>query len=331
MLAAIATALLLHAAPARQDTSPGALRRQVARIAAESGAHVGVAAVDVRTGETVVELNRGEGFPMQSVFKLPVAIALLRRVDAGQVRLDATLAVTAADLRAGHSPIADRHPNGGARYTVAELLRLMISESDNTAADLLLPLAGGPAAVTRRMRALGIAGVRVDRGEGRLALDFQGVAYAPGREPRHVVDSLAAGLSADQRRLALEAYLRDPRDTATPDGMARLLVLLARGRLLSPRGTALLLGMMTETPTGPNRLRGMLPAGTPVAHKTGTAGDAAGVTAVVNDVGIVTLLHGGRVAVAVFAKRATRGQEPAERAIALVSRAVYDRAARRAR
>ena len=83
-----------------------------------------------------------------------------------------------------------------------------------------------------------------------------------------------------------------------------------------------------ETQTGPNRLRGMLPAGARVAHKTGTAGDADGITAVVNDVGIVTLPDGRRVAIAVFAKRSTRGQEAAERAIALISRAVYDRAAR---
>ncbi|HEX6747643.1 MAG TPA: class A beta-lactamase [Longimicrobium sp.] len=325
MLATLAASLLLHAAP--QDTSAAALRREMERIAAASGATVGAAAIDLRTGEMVV-VNGGERFPMQSVFKLPLAIALLRRVDAGQVRLDAEMPVAAADLRAGHSPIAERHPDDDARYTVRELLRLSTSESDNTAADLLLPLAGGPAGVTRTMRALGVTGVRVDRGEGRLALDFRGVLYVPGREPKRISDSLAARVSDANRRAAMEAYLRDPRDTATPEGMARLLVSLARGRLLSPRSTALLLEMMTETRTGPNRLRGMLPAGARVAHKTGTAGDADGITAVVNDVGIVTLPDGRRVAIAVFTKRATRGQEAAERAIALISRAVYDRAVR---
>ncbi|HEX8242158.1 MAG TPA: class A beta-lactamase [Longimicrobium sp.] len=329
LAAAIAASLLIHAAPAPQDTSTAALRREIARIAAESGAHVGVGVVDLRTGQSL-SVNGDEGFQMQSVFKLPVAIALLRRVDAGQVRLGVEMNVTAADLRAGHSPIADQYPNGGARFTVRELLRRMVSESDNTAADLLLPLAGGPAGVTRTMRALGVTGVRVDRGEGRLALDFHGIAWAPGREPKRVVDSLAAQIPPERLRAAIDAYLRDPRDTATPDGMARLLALLARGRLLSPRSTALLLEMMTETPTGPNRLRGMLPAGTRVAHKTGS-GDLAGVTAVVNDVGIVTLPDGGRVAIAVFTKRSPRGVEAAERAIAQVSRAVYDRAARRGR
>ncbi|HEX8904059.1 MAG TPA: class A beta-lactamase, partial [Longimicrobiaceae bacterium] len=283
-------------------------------------------AIDLQTGE-IVAMNGREAFPMQSVFKVPLAIALLRRVDAGQVRLDAEIAVTAADLRAGWSPIAERYPNGGARFTVRELLRRAVSESDNTAADLLLPLAGGPAGVTRTMRSLGVTGVRVDRGEGRLALDFHGVAWAPGREARRVVDSLAARVPAERRRAAFEAYLGDPRDTATPEGMVHLLVLLARGRLLSPASTALLLGMMTETPT-PNRLGALLPAGARVAHKTGTSGDWAGVTGVVNDVGIVTLPGGRRIAIAVFAKRAARGTEAAERAISLISRAVCDRAAR---
>jgi len=323
VLAALAASLILQAAP--RDTS---LRAEVERIAAASGARIGVAVVRVETGESLLSVRGGEAFPMQSVFKLPLAIALLRRVDAGRVRLDASIPVTAADLRAGYSPVAERWPNGGGRYTVRELLRLAAGESDNTAADLLLPLAGGPAGVTRQLRALGISGVRVDRGEGRLALDFRGVAYAPGREAKRVSDSLAARVSAAGRQAAFEAYLRDPRDTATPDGMARLLVLLARGRLISPSSTTLLLGMMTETPTGPNRLRGLLPAGTRVAHKTGTAGDVGGVTAVVNDVGIVTLPDGSRVAIAVLAKRSARGTEAAERAIALISRAVYDRAAR---
>jgi beta-lactamase class A len=310
VLIAAAASLLLAAVPA-QDTSTAALRRELGRIAAESGGHVGVAAVHVETGRAV-SLNGGEGFQMQSVFKLPLGILVLRRAGAGVLRLDATVPVTAADLRAGHSPIADRHPRGGARYTVRELLRLAVSESDNTAADLLLRQVGGPAAVTREMQRLGVGGVRVDRGEGALALDFRGIPRGPGRESRAVAGALAATLPRETRARAFRAYLRDPRDTATPEGMARLLVLLRRGQALRPAGTAELLRMMTETPTGAARLRALLPAGTVVAHKTGTSGDWEGVTGVANDVGVVTLPDGTHLAVAVFVRGARHGSAPAE-------------------
>ncbi|HET7461091.1 MAG TPA: class A beta-lactamase [Longimicrobium sp.] len=319
MLTAAASLLLAAAA---QDTSTAALRRELARIAAESGGHVGIAAIHVETGQTV-QLNGAEGFPMQSVFKLPLGLLVLRRAEAGALRLDAPVAVTAADLRPGHSPIADRHPNGGARYTVRELLRFAVSESDNTAADLLLRQVGGPAAVTRDLRQKGIRGVRVDRGEGDLALDVRGVPRAPGREARAVADSLGDRVPRDVRARAFAAYLRDPRDTATPLETARLLVLVQQGEALGPRGTAELLRMMTRT-SNPARLKARLPAGTPVAHKTGTSGEFEGVTGVVDDVGLVTLPDGTHLAVAVFVREARRGTVPAERGIARIGRAVYD-------
>lgn len=322
LLPTLAAALLIHAAPPA-DTSLAALRRQVEAIAAASGATVGVGVVDLETDERW-SVNGTEAFPLQSVFKLSLALLVLKRAEAGALRLDARVPVARADLRPGFSPLADRFPNEGTRFTLRELLRRAVSESDNTAADLLLRRVGGPAAVTRHLRAAGIRGFRVDRGEGELALDYHGIARGPGRGARDAFAALLARQPADARRAAFEAYIRDPRDTATPEAAASLLALLWRGRALRPAGTALLLRMLTETPTGPNRLRGMLPAGTPVAHKTGTAGEMDGVAAVVNDVGIVTLPNGRHVVVAVLVKRATRGIESGERAIATIARAVHD-------
>ena len=322
MLLPTLAALLLSAPP--PDTSRAGLQRQVEAIAAASGATVGVGVVELETGERW-SVNGAEAFPLQSVFKLPLAILVLSRVDAGALRLDAQVPVARAELRPGFSPLADRFPNEGTRFTLGELLRRAASVSDNTAADLLMRRVGGPSAVTRHLRAMGIRGFRVDRGEGELALDYHGIARGPGRGARDAFAALLARQPAEARRAAFEAYLRDPRDTATPEAAASLLALLWRGRALRPASTALLLRMLAETPTGPNRLRGMLPAGTPVAHKTGTAGEMDGVAAVVNDVGIVTLPNGRHVAVAVLVKRATRGAEAAERTIAAIARAVYDR------
>jgi beta-lactamase class A len=294
MTGALAVSVLLAAAPAAQG-----LEQRLARIAGEAGGRVGVAAVLVETGERV-RLEGGEGFPMQSVFKLPVALQVLHLVDEGRLDLAEQVKLGPSDMRRGHSPLRDRWP-GGITLPVEELLRLMLVESDNTAADALLARAGGPPAVTARLHALGVAGIRVDRSEDELARDL-----LDGGTP------------------ALQRYLQDPRDTATPDGMADLLVLIARGQELKPATHARLVLWLEQTRTGPRRIRGLLPAGTRVGDRTGTGPDRGGINACTNDVGIVTLPDGRRIAVAVFSKGSPRPLAVRERTIARIARALYD-------
>jgi beta-lactamase class A len=102
------------------------------------------------------------------------------------------------------------------------------------------------------------------------------------------------------RRAALERYLRDPRDTATPRAAIDFLEKLSDGQLLSQRSTSLLLRIMTETPTGRTRLRAGLPAGATIAHKTGTGRRVVGIASSISDIGVTTLRGGRRVAIAVF-------------------------------
>uniref|UniRef100_A0ACD5H150 Serine hydrolase n=2 Tax=Desertifilaceae TaxID=1969992 RepID=A0ACD5H150_9CYAN len=82
---------------------------------------------------------------------------------------------------------------------------------------------------------------------------------------------------------------------------------------------------MTETPTGLKRIKGLLPEGTVVAHKTGTSGTVEGVTAATNDVGLVTLANGRHLAIAVFVSDSTADQATREAAIAQIARAAWDR------
>ena len=120
------------------------------------------------------------------------------------------------------------------------------------------------------------------------------------------------------------AFLKDPRDTSTPDAMAALLAKFQTGVALKPASTAMLREMMEQATTFPNRLKGLLPPGTVVAHKTGTWGSAA-----TNDVGVITLPGGSKhIAIAVFANRSKKGQAEVERAIAEIARVVYERWAR---
>lgn len=279
----------------------GSGRPRFLEIAERSGGQFGVAAIEIG-GFRAKLLNFTQRYPMQSVFKLPLAIHVLRLVDEGRLRLDERVEITAADMvpEHAHSPIRDRSPQG-ATLTVGELVGAILVESDGTAADALLKLSGGPAAVTARLRALGITGMRVDRTERQLARDLMG--GAPG---------------------ALERYLADPRDTATPEAAVALLEKVAAGAGLKPESHARLLGWMTLSTPGARRLKGRLPAGTPVAHKTGTGPTIGGVNACTNDIGLITLPDGRRIAIAVFVKGSRASEEVREGAIADAARDVWD-------
>jgi beta-lactamase class A len=261
---------------------------------------VGLAAVVVETGERV-QLAGDERFPMQSVFKLPLALTVLHLVDRGRLPLEEKIKLGPADMRRGRSPLRDQFPQG-TTLTVDELLNWMLTQGDNSAADALLRLAGGPAAVTARLRALGIEGVRVDRSEDELARDLEPL----------------------RGQAAFDAYLAGPRDQAAPGAMADLLVIVARGRELQPASHERLLRWMMDTQTGLQRIRALLPAGTPVADRTGGGPDFRGVNSCTNDVGLVTLPDGRHLALAVFLKASPRPSDERERVIARLARAVYD-------
>lgn len=296
------------------------LERAIKRLAEASGGIVGVSAIHIESGRRV-SLNGGVRFPMASVYKLPIALQLLRRVDRGELHLDDPITLSAHDFRPGHSPIADFANNKPVTLTVERLLELMLGESDNSASDALLRLAGGPAAVTGRMQALGLTGINVSRPEGELISNHRGVRELPPEREwtMALMDSLNAKVTPEERAAAAAAYAGDPRDTSTPDAMADLLARVHRRDMLEPASMERLLQIMTATQTGPARLKGLLPTGTIVAHKTGTMG---GTT---NDAGIVTLPDGaGHLAIAVFVKASTKDVPERERVIAEIARTAYD-------
>jgi beta-lactamase class A len=299
----------------------------LASIAPEAGGVVGVGVLHVESGQRA-SVRGGERFPMASVYKLPIAIAFLRDVDAGRASLDQQVSYRASDLRPGlaHSAINARLRAGAATATARELLAAMMIESDNTASDLVLRLAGGPGGVMARLREAGIEGVDVSRPEGQIALDYWGVE-GPPPAPQWSLETfqkLRAQVPPARRRDAAARFASDPRDTATPDGMATLLARLQKGEALAASSTALLLDLMARATTGPERIKGRLPPGTPVAHKTGTGGDTGDVNCCTNDVGIVTLPDGSHLAVAVFVRSSPRDLTTRERAIARIARAAYE-------
>lgn len=305
---------------ARPQDSLKNLERAIARLSRLSGGTLGVSAIHIETGRRL-SFNGGERFPMASVYKLPIALRLLQRVERGEVSLDDTIKLGEFDFRIGHSPIAEMANNTPITFTTGRLLELMLGDSDNTASDAMLRLAGGPAAVTARLRELGIKDIDINRPEGQLIMDHRGVREYPpeGQWTLAMFERLNRNITDADREAAARRFVQDPRDTSSPDAMAALLVRLHRREVLTPANVERVLRIMTETQTGPARLKGLLPAGTIVAHKTGSMG---GTT---NDVGLITLPdNAGHLAIAVFVKASTIEQPERERAIAEIARTVYD-------
>ena len=129
-----------------QKTKPvdAELQNQLAQIASAAKGRVGVAVLLLETSETV-SLNSQDHFPMQSVYKLPIGMAVMKQVDAGKIKLDQKVGVTKDDFigRTSHSPIRDKYPKG-VELSVSELLAWMLLKSDGTASD-------GPVGSTRKM------------------------------------------------------------------------------------------------------------------------------------------------------------------------------------
>jgi len=282
---ALAAALALQA-------TPSALEARFARIAAAAQGKVGAAVMLLETGETA-SLNAAERYPMQSVYKLPIGMTVLQRIDRKELTLEQRIRVRPSDfVSAGQfSPIRDRYPKG-TELTVRRLLELTLAQSDGTGSDVLLRLAGGPDGVMQFLQSIGVTEVQVVTTEKAMGVGDDSVQY---------------------------------RNWATARGMLALLNAVHGQRGLSPESHALLLRWMTQVTRGAGRIKGRLPAGTVAARRTGSSGTHNGMTAATNDTGIVTLPDGRHMAVAVFVSDSRANEATRERVIAEIARAAWDR------
>lgn len=286
----LALALFLIASVASADE----LADRINRIAAATDATFGVSAMDLDTGRRF-SLRGDERFPMASVCNFPIALAALQKVSKGEILLDRKVTIEPKDFAPGHSPLA-RSANGKpVTLEAGRLLVLSLGESDNTAADALMRLAGGPRGVMTYLRFTGISGIDVTRGEKQIR--------------------------ADLKKSGVDSFEKDPRDTATPDAMAmmfRLFVERAEGLTAFSRNFAI--EIMRRSTTGARRIRAGVPAGADVLGKTGTG------AGVLNDAGIVKTSDGAhRIVMVIFSKGARKSSEEArEQAVASIAREIYD-------
>ncbi len=303
------------------DPAVTRVEQQIAWVSSHTtDAVVGVNATEIETGRSL-SLHGAEAFPMASTFKVPVAVQILSLVDQGKLTPDTMVTLAPGDLHPGSGTLSDLFIHPGVSLSIANLLELALVISDNSAADLLLREAGGPAAVTARMQSLGLSGIRVDRSTALLISDWQGAKNLPPESQwnRGIWDRIFDGVPQSDHMRARRAEMADPRDTAAPDEMTSLLVRLWKGAILTPQSTRVLLDIMERCETGKTRIKGMLPEGTDVAHKTGTLGGVA------NDIGFISLPGNERhIAISIYTKASNRPEDASEKAIAEIARTVYD-------
>jgi beta-lactamase class A len=284
--------LLLAATLLAADFGKPETLGKVIEIARTAAGRVGAAAT-VLEGEKILEFHAAEQFPMQSVYKLPIGMAALSEVDLGRLNLEKTIHVDPGEYVSSgqHSPLRDSHPKG-ANVTLAELLRLAVSESDGSASDVLLRVLGGAPVVMKYLRSLGVGEMIVRDTEMSLGQDTA-LQYGNWATPRGAIDLLRA---------------------------------LKKTRTLSAGSQALLIKDITGTTTFPGRLKGLLAPETPVAHKTGSSGTHDGITAATNDIGIITLPDQRHLAVAVFVADSKADDATRDRVIASIARMAWDNA-----
>jgi beta-lactamase class A len=169
---------------------------------------------------------------------------------------------------------------------------------------------------------LGFQNIRVDRTTLELILDYQGVDYEPvANATLQEINQHSRGNRPDPADIPTirEAFYDGDKDKASARDMTELLVMIAEGTAVSRESSDVIMEILSRTQTGANRLRGLLPPGYRISHKTGTIGR------IVNDVGVITMPGGlGSFAISVF----TLGDEPdtegGERVIAEMARTAYD-------
>jgi beta-lactamase class A len=267
------------------------LQKRMESIINNRKADVGVSVLYLENKRSV-SVNSDKPYPMQSVYKFHLALAVLNQVDKGKFSLNEKIFVKKSDLLPNTwSPLRDKYPNGNVDLPLSEIIKFTVSASDNNGCDILFRLLGGPNKVHQYIAGLGI----------------KNCAITATEEEMHKDDKVQF------------------RNWTTPKAANALLEKFCNGKVLKKNTGDFLMRVMEETTTGTNKIKGLLPSGTVVAHKTGYSGmNKEGVTAASNDVGIVILKNGKKLLISVFVSMSKESEKENERIIAELTWAAWE-------
>ena len=275
----------------RSYTQIDSLKNKIDQIIKTKDAVVGVSIRSIESKDSL-NINGEMHFPMQSVFKFHIALAVLDQVDKRNISLDQEIFISKSELLPNTwSPIRDKYPNGNIKLTLAEIIKYTVVISDNNGCDILLRLIGGAEKVEKYIHKLGVKDISIKYNEEEMHKDW----YAQFS------------------------------NWTTPKAATELLVAFYTKNILSKSSFDFLLKTMIETSTGKNRIKGQLPEGTIVAHKTGSSGtNDEGITAAANDIGIITLPGGKHFAISVFVTNSKENDETNEKIISDIAKVTWD-------
>ncbi|WP_108869365.1 class A beta-lactamase, subclass A2 [Aquimarina aquimarini] len=270
------------------------LLKKIEQIVSDKNAVVGVSIIG-NNGKDTLSLYGDKRFPMQSVFKFHIALAVLSEVDKGVLSLDQIVEIDKDELLPENfwSPLRDENPNGGS-FTIKRLIQYTVSHSDNTACDVLIRLIGTPKTVEEYIKKSGIEDIQITFNEEKMQAKWENMFQ----------------------------------NWTTPNAASETLKIFFENKnnLLSKSSYDFFWKTNTETTTGKGRIRGQLPKETIVAHKTGWSGTnkETGITAAVNNIGIVFLPDGKYFIISVFVTDSQENFKTNQEIIAAIAKATYD-------
>jgi len=274
--------------------STSSLRYKIQQIVSDRNALVGVSIIG-NDGKDTISLHGDRRFPMQSVFKFHIALAALSEIDKGKLSLYQKIDISKDKLLPEDfwSPLRDENPNGGS-FTIERLIEYSVSHSDNTACDILIRLIGTPKTVEEYFKKNNIQDIQITFNEEEMQAKWENMFQ----------------------------------NWTTPKAASETLKMFYKNEnnLLSKTSYDFFWKTNKETTTGRNRIKGQLPEGTIVAHKTGWSGTnkETGITAAVNNIGIVFLPNGEYFIISVFVTESKESFDTNEKIIADIAKATYD-------
>ena len=263
------------------------LKKEIEIIVGGKDLKLGLALYDFSTGKSI-SINGNDKYPMQSVFKFPIGVALLDCVSRGEFSLSDSVTLTKADLLPDlWSPIRERWPEG-VRLPLVSVMTYMVALSDNSATDFLIHKIGGVARIQDIINRLGAKKINIRNTEAEIQGSWS--------------------VQFD--------------NWTTPNAMVDFLRLMNDGKLLDKANTAVLWEIMASASSGSvNRL---VSKTVTFARKTGYSGvNSQGIIAAQNDVGIIEFEDGRRVAYAIFLTDSTLGTDAGYDILAQIGKAIW--------
>lgn len=243
-------------------------------------------------GKEMASVNGQHTYPLLSVYKFPLALAVLDHLNQNRLPLNTEIPIAQSDLLPDtYSPLRDKYPQGGIVLTVSELLYYTIALSDNNACDILFRYVGSPQKVNRYIKKLKIKDISI----------------------RHT----------EQQMHENTDYLYQ--NCATPLALTRLMEQFLERELFSREYRDFLEQTLIRTTTGFNKIRALLPPSVTVGDKTGNSPRTIkGMKIADNDLAFVRLPGGKQYIIAVLVSDSYENDETNARIIARISKMVYD-------